>query len=208
MPVSQVDTMKISSAIPVVGFAVCIVLAGGCDEIKSIDRKMQRNKESPDLQGGQSGRNRELQDGTTEAASELEAAIAEKERQIAELETRVAELATKLQDLIAANRKVIAEFQQMEHETMRTDEAVSISRKAMLSGVRAGQTDIAEVYVWDKPGGFAANATILSKVASGHRVLVLEQSGRGPRTWYRVVSEGGEGFHAGWVPGGMVVFTQ
>jgi len=120
------------------------------------------------------------------------------------LEQQAAELEQKVVDLQEANRRLVEQFQGIE---MAETLAAAGAGMTVRDGVLDGNEDAGpgrKIFLWDKPGGFAAGASVAGQAKPGDRVVVAEETVAVGKRWSRVFAVRGTASETGWVPSDQV----
>ena len=181
--------------------ALCLsVAAGGCGE-------RQPAPDVPEVQETE-----EIEAGRSEPVVAEESAAERRELQrlreeAGRLEQQAAELEQKIVDLEEANRRLVEQFQAIElAETVAAPGAGMAVRHGVLDG-NTGEGPGRKIFLWDKPGGFAAGASVAGQAKPGTRVVVAEETAAAGRRWSRIFTIRGTATEYGWVPSDLVSVT-
>jgi len=183
-----------------VGLALCILAAAvGCKQNQPVHEpcRVQGIEEVNSVQPRQvSG------EEPTEDIRELERLRNEADQ----LEARVVTLKQKIVDLTEANRRLAAQFQGIELAEMAAAiESGTTVRDAVLgTAPTTGKGQPKTIYLWDKPGGYAAGARVVGQAEPGDRVVIAEETVAAGKRWCRIYTTTGTAFEYGWVASRLV----
>ncbi len=123
------------------------------------------------------------------------------------LEQQAAELERKVVELDDAKRRLVEQFQGIElAETVAAAGAGMPVREGVLAG-NEGEGPGRKIFLWDKPGGFAAGASVAGQARAGDRVVVAGETVAVGKRWSRIFTVGGTASENGWIPSDQVSVT-